>query len=176
MYCLNYSALGQLTNIGKKSLKSFGNTLRDKYVHDQAFLTESFNSKQVSLRSTNMVRTIESLQSVMDGMYPLQYRSIEPIHVNVLLRREETSIPSHFCPKLNNAISKKRDILMNESMKSEIERITQQLESINPISVIEMYDIFASVVGNQMKLPDGVSTQQYLTLQDITLRYWYGFR
>ncbi|KAI0634864.1 phosphoglycerate mutase-like protein [Trametes polyzona] len=64
--------LGELTDIGRESTYNFGNSLRKLYIDRLKFLPDVVNSNdEIYLRSTNMPRTIESLQQITHGLYPM---------------------------------------------------------------------------------------------------------
>ncbi|CEL63245.1 hypothetical protein RSOLAG1IB_05287 [Rhizoctonia solani AG-1 IB] len=62
---------GELTDVGRKSTLRVGQELRKLYVERLGLLPEVLDShKTAYFRSTNMPRTIESLQQVLHGLYP----------------------------------------------------------------------------------------------------------
>ncbi|KAI0336758.1 phosphoglycerate mutase-like protein [Cubamyces sp. BRFM 1775] len=64
--------LGELTDVGRESTYHFGASLRKLYVDRLKFLPEVVHSNdEIYLRSTNMPRTIESLQQITHGLYPM---------------------------------------------------------------------------------------------------------
>ncbi|KAI0646511.1 phosphoglycerate mutase-like protein [Trametes meyenii] len=64
--------LGELTDIGRESTYNFGSSLRKLYIDRLKFLPDVVKSNdEVYLRSTNMPRTIESLQQITHGLYPM---------------------------------------------------------------------------------------------------------
>ncbi|KAH9897039.1 phosphoglycerate mutase-like protein [Cubamyces lactineus] len=64
--------LGELTDVGRESTYHFGASLRKLYVDRLRFLPEVVHSNdEIYLRSTNMPRTIESLQQITHGLYPM---------------------------------------------------------------------------------------------------------
>ncbi|KAG6865445.1 hypothetical protein C0991_002521 [Blastosporella zonata] len=63
--------LGELTDLGRQSTHNFGKSLRALYVDRLGFLSDRLpNKDEVYFRSTNMPRTISSLQQVVHGLYP----------------------------------------------------------------------------------------------------------
>ncbi|KIM85708.1 hypothetical protein PILCRDRAFT_816911 [Piloderma croceum F 1598] len=63
--------LGELTDVGRKSTYNYGQALRRIYIEKLGFLPDTLrNGNEVYLRSTNMPRTIESLQQIIHGFYP----------------------------------------------------------------------------------------------------------
>jgi acid phosphatase len=63
--------LGELTDVGRQSTYRYGQSLRAIYIDKLGFLPDTLQrSNDVYFRSTNMPRTIESLQQVIQGLYP----------------------------------------------------------------------------------------------------------
>ncbi|KAJ6486924.1 histidine phosphatase superfamily [Mycena sanguinolenta] len=62
--------LGELTDIGRKSTFNFGTALRSLYIDRLGFLPDLLQPEEAYFRSTNMPRTIESLEQVIHGLYP----------------------------------------------------------------------------------------------------------
>ncbi|KAJ7151139.1 histidine phosphatase superfamily [Mycena filopes] len=63
--------LGELTDVGRKSTFNYGAALRSLYVDRLGFLPDFLQKPgEVYFRSTNMARTIESLEQVIHGLYP----------------------------------------------------------------------------------------------------------
>ncbi|KAL5637961.1 hypothetical protein ACGC1H_002286 [Rhizoctonia solani] len=62
---------GELTDTGRKSTLRLGEELRKIYIERLGLLPDTLDShKTAYFRSTNMPRTIESLQQVLHGLYP----------------------------------------------------------------------------------------------------------
>ncbi|KAL1925089.1 uncharacterized protein VTP21DRAFT_4743 [Calcarisporiella thermophila] len=63
--------LGQLTDIGRSSMTKLGTRLREIYVDKLKFLDTSLDGPEtLFIRSTDFVRTLESVQHLADGLYP----------------------------------------------------------------------------------------------------------
>ncbi|KAF9784782.1 phosphoglycerate mutase-like protein [Thelephora terrestris] len=94
----------ELTDFGRKSTFNFGNALRKLYVDRLHFLPDTMESnEEVYLRSSNRTRTIESLQQVIHGLFPLdkQGQFFVP-HICVRNKRDENLYPNtSACPRLN---------------------------------------------------------------------------
>jgi len=63
--------LGELTDIGRQTTYDYGRALRQLYIDKLGFLPDVARSHDdIYLRSTNVPRTIESLQQLVQGLYP----------------------------------------------------------------------------------------------------------
>ncbi|KAL1716674.1 histidine phosphatase superfamily [Schizophyllum commune] len=78
--------LGELTDLGRQSTYNFGKSLRELYVDRLKFLPNFLgNRDEVYFRSTNIPRTMESLQQIVHGLYPT--KKCHPDQVPPLLVR-----------------------------------------------------------------------------------------
>ncbi|NP_001133278.1 lysophosphatidic acid phosphatase type 6 isoform X1 [Salmo salar] len=70
---------GQLTTVGMQQLYELGERLRKRYIQDTAFLNPTFSPTEVYVRSTNIVRTIESAKCLVAGLFYQSQRDMVPI-------------------------------------------------------------------------------------------------
>ncbi|KAG9271024.1 lysophosphatidic acid phosphatase type 6 [Astyanax mexicanus] len=90
---------GQLTTVGMQQLYDLGVRLRKRYIQDVAFLTPAFSNKEVYIRSTNIIRTIESAKCLVAGLYQQKQTDV----VSILTEEAEREIlyPNyHGCKQL----------------------------------------------------------------------------
>ncbi|XP_076857723.1 lysophosphatidic acid phosphatase type 6 isoform X2 [Brachyhypopomus gauderio] len=73
---------GQLTTLGMQQLYDLGLRLRRQYIQDVEFLNPSFSHKEVYIRSTNIVRTIESAKCLVAGLFQQQQTDTVPIYTD----------------------------------------------------------------------------------------------
>ncbi|HVT62082.1 MAG TPA: histidine phosphatase family protein, partial [Legionellaceae bacterium] len=62
---------GQLTPKGMYQAYELGKILRQHYVDEYHLLPKQYDSKIMTVRSSNMKRTMMSAQSILFGLYPL---------------------------------------------------------------------------------------------------------
>ena len=61
---------GELTAVGERMHYLLGLRNRIRYIDEKKFLSEKFNSNELEVISTNVERTIASLSSHLQGLYP----------------------------------------------------------------------------------------------------------
>ncbi|KAG9311769.1 phosphoglycerate mutase-like protein [Chiua virens] len=99
----NLCLLGDLTDVGKESTYNFGVALRKLYVDRLGFLPRTLeDDNQAYFRSTNVPRTIESLEHIVHGLYP-QTQCAAGVIPSILVRNKvDENIVSNIlsCPQL----------------------------------------------------------------------------
>lgn len=140
---------GQLTDYGKRTLYNIGKRLRKDYV-DSGFLGEVFNNQEIHLTSTDFQRTIESLQSLVKGLF--RYTN-ETIRINVGKRGVKSLYTSKFCERyIEERKLHKQTVLIRH--KEGIKKIEEYVNSKFPIlkkvgSTYGLFDIITSSLGNR---------------------------
>lgn len=97
-------AKGQLTEKGAIQHYKLGSSLRDVYIKRLGFLQSKFDNNEVFVRSTDFWRTQQSVESMLYGFYPLQYRDAgAPIEIHTKGAEVENMYynPTN-CPRLKD--------------------------------------------------------------------------
>ncbi|GAA6062772.1 hypothetical protein JCM10212_006885 [Sporobolomyces blumeae] len=136
---------GELTDLGRESTLRFGATLRHVYVDRLGFLPGRLDQRAVDdgvvqFRSTNMPRTIESLQQIIEGLYDGERERDPPRGVRVEIRvrnwMDENLYP--------NTASKRLRVLDAES-------IQRSATEHNP-SLATLDDAVVPVLGHALRI------------------------
>ncbi|KAM4731094.1 lysophosphatidic acid phosphatase type 6 [Anableps anableps] len=70
---------GQLTTLGMQQLYELGEKLRKRYIEETPFLSPTFTPTEVYVRSTNIIRTIESAKCLIAGLFQQKQKDIVSI-------------------------------------------------------------------------------------------------
>ncbi|XP_053733275.1 lysophosphatidic acid phosphatase type 6 [Synchiropus splendidus] len=90
---------GQLTTLGMQQLYDLGARLRRKYVEQGGFLSPAFDPSEVYVRSTNVVRTIESATCLLAGLFDQKQRDV--VSIATVAAQQEILYPNyHGCQLL----------------------------------------------------------------------------
>lgn len=97
--CALRSGWGELTDLGKQSTLTLGKLLRDVYVNKLGLVSETLQDlpraeNPVLFRSTAVPRAIESLHSVVAGLFPVREGPAEFV---VRQPADESLYPNSMC-------------------------------------------------------------------------------
>ncbi|UZJ52146.1 hypothetical protein CBS101457_001466 [Exobasidium rhododendri] len=134
--------LGELTDLGRASTHLIGSRLRSLYTDKLGFLPQKLDPKDNStlyFRSTNMSRTVESLQSIIRGLMPQTLdTSVDGYIPTILVRNgiSENLLPNTFgCGRLRDLdreFSKLAAHIHNPRLSSLDAILSPQLEGALP--------------------------------------------
>jgi acid phosphatase len=170
---------GQLTDFGKLEMFEYGQKLRNLYVERLNFLDPKWETRrnQIYTRSTNYLRTIESLQFLLGGLYPKDYIVGLP-RVVVSDTLFENMYPHDSCTSMLAEIK-----ILRKSFEDKYH--SRMVSLLNPLSfwhemreisfanqTYRLYDMFSCMRGNKIALPNGVNEDIHGKLEGVTVDLW----
>lgn len=170
---------GQLTDIGKMDMRQIGSDLRFRYVQKLGLLSKQFNANanELYLRSTNYMRTIESLQYLLHGLYPKQHIVGSP-KVIVQDSDIENMYPHDGCSSMMVDTMKLRKEF-SEKNKSRMVSVLNPLSTWHNMrdtshanQTYRLYDMISCLKSNEVELPAGVSEDSHGKLEGLTVDLW----
>ncbi|KAI9326799.1 histidine phosphatase superfamily [Obelidium mucronatum] len=199
---------GQLTDKGKQTLLTLGNSIREKYTDSLHFLpsilTPHFTTHNLYVRSTGYIRTIESVQYLLGGLFPFQTRELGQ-QVTIHVKADENMYIDFKCKKLMDLVEPfKRAV--HDRYKDAMEKLMTELTAKfpeepkeNKDGMVDMstpgsfikpsaqkqdkfsiqqidafYDTFKAMKAASLPLPKGVTDQDVESLGKIFMEYFLG--
>ena len=108
VYKEKWTQIEELSEVGKRMLYLLGVKVRKRYVTQHGLLSEEYNPHEIYIRSTDVNRTIESIESFLQGLYPF---GTGPTIDNKVLEDENITYP----PNLNEKYRKSFDDFIKEN-------------------------------------------------------------
>ncbi|KAJ7985764.1 hypothetical protein DPEC_G00343840 [Dallia pectoralis] len=176
---------GQLSQEGMRQHIELGQVLRKRY---KGFLNDTYDRHEITVRSTDVDRTLMSAEANLAGLYPPNGSQVfdpeliwQPIPVHTVPQEEERllSFPIPGCPRY--------EVLMNETARSEMYvnmtnkykdfmmmvREKTGLKNTNLQTVWSVHDTLFCEARHNMTLPDWVTPQ---VMDDLRKLKDFGFK
>ncbi|TPX35249.1 hypothetical protein SmJEL517_g02253 [Synchytrium microbalum] len=166
------------------SLQTMGVNMRKLYIDKLKLVNPIIDSrhyKDIYLRSTDYARTLESLQYLLNGLYPQDKREGD-IDLKVNMRSDENMYPMYDCRYLSKLTRDFRTKLMLGDAK-EIDKLLSRFERFGSPDdskhvdlryLHSLYDTFICMDAHGVPLPPGVSQKDMLDLEQMTVKYWWN--
>lgn len=155
------SPVGQLTKVGQQQMYDLGKRHAKTYVDDLEFLQDTFNPKEIYVRTSNFQRTIDSARCVVAGMFGKEQLKGLTIHTED--EDKEILYPnSDYCKTLRNWV---RYSLSYEGLTSvqgfqDRQQKIHQALAINyhdkPNVAIHLRDIVVTMMAHDMEVPKAI--------------------
>ena len=103
-----WTSNGELSDVGKRQLYLLGSGVRKRYIKEYKLLSENYNPQEIYIKSTDYNRTIDSVYSFIQGLYPNGFgKNISEKVIN------NTNIT--YPPNINENYKKEFDNILNKS-------------------------------------------------------------
>lgn len=167
-------APGQLTDVGRNNLFQLGTWFKRRYHEEKRFISGEFKQDEFFLRSTNFQRTLESLQSLMQGMFRA-HRGVINIHVKDLTA--DTLGCNRYCPNLKMLKNKSHEEIkqqFSEKGKKISEYFANTFSSFfTTLSPYAIYDLIASSKAHGLTTFRQVPKSILRELEQYSLDLWF---
>ena len=172
---------GQLTNLGRYRMTSLGDRIREVYINKLHFLPDVYNEESIYLRSSDYIRTQESVQQlVAGGLYPKGKR---PQDVTLKLRirdpRDDLMFPNPNCYRLrllSKEFNKTVSSMMQDKFKSLTKRLSNYVDNVSLVShpsANGILDTLVAAKAHGFKLPSDIDEDILRDLEDIVVKEWF---
>ncbi|EDV27113.1 uncharacterized protein TRIADDRAFT_22320, partial [Trichoplax adhaerens] len=162
---------GQLTQRGMRQEAALGKFLKIRYIENFRFLNRSYIRKEVSIRSTNVDRTLMSAESQLSSLYPPHGRQVwnknlawQPVPIHTVPKAEDTLLLAYNLP-----CKRYMDLKKQYRMSAEYKNFSNKYEDfLKNVSKLAGYKKPLNL-SNSWKLYDSLFCEQQ---HDLTLPKW----
>ncbi|KAF9459750.1 phosphoglycerate mutase-like protein [Collybia nuda] len=180
--------LGELTDVGRQSTFNYGRDLRKLYVDKLGFLPDTLpRREEVYFRSTNLPRTIESLQQIAHGLYPTDKCARDAFPIILVRNTKDENLLG------NTSACKRLEILQvgfaqaaaaayNPSLKHLDQRLSKYLDG-NPIRVdgkpraSGIMDTVRAAIAHGIKVPKEFENKTIVdVIETAVVNEWFAGR
>ncbi|KAI9189838.1 hypothetical protein H9P43_001271 [Blastocladiella emersonii ATCC 22665] len=167
---------GQLTDRGRTTLSSIGASLRDLYVGKLGFLPSTFaDPALVYLRSTDYPRTLESLHSLMLGLYPPASRTAtDALHIFTRTPSGRDNVyPDHECARYMHLRKQFTALIKSDLRAREYPSWPADLRAMldEKYGPVLAFDVLGSALAHDW--PVNVTPADFERLRAASSRLWF---
>ncbi|XP_044141680.1 lysophosphatidic acid phosphatase type 6 [Bufo gargarizans] len=140
---------GQLTTIGMEQMFSLGARLRRLYMEERRFLSPVFNPSEVYVRSTNIVRNVESSRCLLAGLF--QQKQDGPVTIVTTEANDEILYPNYQgCKELKVLTSGRMPLASSQpGMTDVLKKLNQDL-NINTTKQVDFFLLLDNLLAEQV--------------------------
>ncbi|KAM8976965.1 lysophosphatidic acid phosphatase type 6 [Pelodytes ibericus] len=139
---------GQLTTVGMQQMFNLGARLRRCYIEERRFLSPAFKPSEVYVRSTNIVRNVESTRCLLAGLF--QQKQEETVTIVTSEANSEILYPNyHGCQPLKNLTSSKMSRASSQpGMSDDLKRIQEEM-NIDDSTPVDFFLLFDNLLAQE---------------------------
>eukprot|EP00917_Polyrhabdina_sp_WS-2016_P027724 GHVP01059170.1.p1 GENE.GHVP01059170.1~~GHVP01059170.1.p1 ORF type:complete len:503 (+),score=61.62 GHVP01059170.1:12-1520(+) len=167
--------MGQLTDYGYELMHTLGRRFRALYVNNLGFLPQKFSDNDIYLRSSEYARTIESLQAVVNGMYP--FRVTAPL-INIRKPEDETLCMVDECARYQQLESKHKEEITkkNKHLLHKFKRRVMNSLGLEKLegSIERIWDVLVCRYTHQQPLPSGITPLLMKKMERLAVQFAFG--
>ncbi|XP_070536749.1 lysophosphatidic acid phosphatase type 6-like [Ptychodera flava] len=148
---------GQMTTLGKSQMYDLGKIYKTHYIDNLKFLEPTFTTEHIYVRSTNIMRTIESASCVLAGMFGETMKKHGPVTIYTDGPETEYLYPNAgFCKKYKAFSSA---FWHNSDQVPGVARFRRQLQDILGmpdsmyLDLVRMRDNLAAMEAHKLPIP-----------------------
>ncbi|KAM6217661.1 lysophosphatidic acid phosphatase type 6 [Rhynchocyon petersi] len=140
---------GQLTNVGMQQMFALGQRLRKNYVEDIPFLSPTFNPLEVTVRSTNIYRNLESTRCLLAGLFQRQKEG--PIIIYTDEASSEVLYPNYqSCWSLRQRIrDRKQAASLQPGISEDLKKVKEEI-GIDNSDGVDFLNLLDNVAAEQV--------------------------
>jgi len=171
---------GQLTQVGYDQHVRLGQNLRNLYVNKYKFLSPELNTSEIWIRSTDIYRTVQSVQANFIGLYPgnvSAQSSVPVVDMYTMDLTQEDMFPNYnICPRGQDVYGK----VVNEPAYVKFEQglatLRSQLATAFGITEktlpawSDIFDAFSVMTCYNIPYPKGITADQ--VKQVVSVANW----
>lgn len=153
---------GQLTTIGMQQMFSLGARLRKEYVEERRFLSPAFEASEVYVRSTNIVRNLESTRCLLAGLFQQQQEG--PVTIVTEEAEREILYPNYQgCKGLKHLTSGRISLASSQpGMTDELKKLQRDL-NIDHTKQVDFFLLLDNLLAEQVHgFPFSVQYESHL--------------